>query len=635
MTATTLTDPSAADPSAAVSPSAADPSAANSWANDDSTQREQMNIVIVGHVDHGKSTLVGRLLADTNSLPTGKLESVKAICARQGKIFEYAFLLDALEAERDQGITIDSARCFFGTARRDYIVIDAPGHIEFLKNMISGAARAEAALLLIDAHEGVRENSRRHGYVLGLLGIRQVTVLVNKMDLVDFRQDVFDAIEVEYRAFLTEVGIVPQRFIPISARDGDNIVPGTGAQMPWYDGPSVLAAVDLFTKAVSLSEAPLRLPVQDVYKWNEAGDERRIVAGRVETGRISVGDRVVFSPSMKSALVASIECFNAPLQTDAVAGESTGFTLSEQLFVGRGEIVSHVASAPAVSRRLRANVVWLGRAPLKLGKSYKLKLTTVEISCKVAEIRKVLDASTLDAEVRAEVRRHEVAELVLETRRPIAFDTIDKLGATARFVLVDQFDVAGGGIILEALVDQLERHRDEQRAREFEWISGHVGSEERAARAGHKTALVLLTGEANVGKAAIAKELEKRLFDDGCAAYRLDGKNVFLGVESDLVGHSDRVEITRRYAEVAYLLLDAGHLVVSTSNTFGLADHGIIRTLVHPHPVVHVHVGDEPGVSTGADLTVAPSSYTPPIEVVTAAVQSIVQVLGERELTNP
>ncbi len=597
--------------------------------------REQMNIVIVGHVDHGKSTLVGRLLADTDSLPTGKLEAVKAICQRQGKLFEYAFLLDALEAERDQGITIDSARCFFGTARRDYIVIDAPGHIEFLKNMISGAARAEAALLIIDAHEGVRENSRRHGYVLGLLGIRQVTVLVNKMDLVGYRQEVFEAIEREYRAFLGEVGIEPMRFIPISAREGDMIVPGQGRAMPWYRGPSVLEAVDRFEKAPSLREAPLRLPVQDVYKWNEAGDERRIVAGRVETGRIAVGDRVLFSPSMKSAVVHSIERFSTrddlPAEVDAVAGESTGFTLDEQLFVRRGEIVSHLGgSQPAVSSRLRANVVWLGREPLRLGRSYKLKLTTVEMQARVAEIRKVLDASTLDTEVRAEVRRHEVAELVLELRRAIAFDTIDKHSATARFVLVDGYDVAGGGIILEALSDQLERHRDEQRVREFEWIPSLVGPEERAARLGHKTALVLLTGEAQVGKAAIAKALEKVLFDRGLGAYLLDGKNVFLGVEADLVGRPDRIEITRRYAEVAYLMLDAGHLVVSTSNTFGLADHGIIRTLVHPHPVVHVHVGAE---ATGAELTLPECGLSPSAEALAQAVQAIEALLAERGLT--
>jgi bifunctional enzyme CysN/CysC len=336
---------------------------------------------------------------------------------------------------------------------------------------------------------------------------------------------------------------------------------------------------------------------------------------------------------MKSAVVHSIERFStipdAPIELEAAAGASTGFTLSEQLFVGRGEIVSHLdeEALPATSSRLRANVVWLGRAPLFLGKSYKMKLTTVEIQCRIAEIKKVLDASTLTSEVRGEVRRHEVAELVIETRRPISFDTIDKASTTARFVLVDGYDVAGGGIILEALSDQLERHRLEQRVREFEWIPGDVGSEERAARLGHKTALVLFTGGANVGKAAIAKALDRGLFGAGLGSYLLDGKNVFLGVEADLAERPDRVEITRRYAEVAYLMLDAGHLVVSTSNTFGLADHGIIRTLVHPHPVVHVHVGAE---GTGADLTLPVASYEPGSEELAQAAGAVRALLEER-----
>ncbi|MCC6625031.1 MAG: adenylyl-sulfate kinase [Deltaproteobacteria bacterium] len=595
-------------------------------------QREQMNIVIVGHVDHGKSTLVGRLLADTDSLPDGKLEAVKNLCLRQGKVFEYAFLLDALEAERDQGITIDSARCFFKTPRRDIIVIDAPGHIEFLKNMISGAARAESALLLIDAHEGVRENSRRHGYVLGLLGIRQVTVLVNKMDLVGFDRGVFERIEEEYRAFLLECGLVPQRFIPISARDGDNVA-RHATTTPWYRGPTVLEAVDLFTKAAPRHVSPLRFPVQDVYKWNRAGDERRIVAGRIESGRLAVGDQLLFSPSMKSSTVASIEVFSpgpSGLPREVAAPDCTGVTLSEQIFVARGEIVSLLSDPPHVSSRFRANVVWLGRQPAALGKALKLKLTTVEIACKIAEIKKVLDASTLASEVgRTEVRRHEVAEVVIEARRPIAFDTVDKFEATGRFVLVDGYDVAGGGIILEALSDALERHREEARVRAFEWEEGLVSNQDRQARYGHRAALVLLTGAANVGKAAIARGLEKALFDADHHAYRLDGKNVYLGVDSAAVG--DRHEVVRRYAEVAFLFLDAGHLVVSTSNTFGLGDHAVIRTLVTPHPVVHVHVG-APDEAPDADLVLPPSVRDAPAEVVAAAVGAIRGLLAERGL---
>src|SRR3989344_4305461 len=229
--------------------------------------KEQMNIVIVGHVDHGKSTLVGRLLADTHSLPEGKLQAVKKECERTGKPFEYAFLLDALSDEQDQGITIDTARSFFKTAKRDYIIIDAPGHIEFLKNMISGAARAEAAALIIDAKEGVRENSRRHGYLLAMLGIRQVVVCVNKMDLVGRSEAHFDEIEKEYRAFLSEISAVsPQHFIPVSAVNGENLATRS-AQMPWYKGPTFLVSLDGFKKDPPKNDRPFRMPVQAVYKF--------------------------------------------------------------------------------------------------------------------------------------------------------------------------------------------------------------------------------------------------------------------------------------------------------------------------------------------------------------------------------
>ena len=287
--------------------------------------REQLNLVIVGHVDHGKSTLVGRLLADSDSLPDGKLESIRDICKSQGKDFEYAFLLDALEEEQDQGITIDSARVFFATDKRDVIIIDAPGHVEFLKNMISGAARAEAAILLIDAHEGVQENSRRHGYLLGMLGIRQVTVAVNKMDLVDYDQQTYDRIEAEYRAFLGTCGVVPRRFVPISAREGDNIATKSSV-MPWYTGPTILEAVDLFHKEPPPENQPLRLPVQDVYKFNREGDDRRIIAGRIEAGEVKVGDEVIFLPSGKRSAIASISS-RKPSRSSTLTGRC-GATLA-------------------------------------------------------------------------------------------------------------------------------------------------------------------------------------------------------------------------------------------------------------------------------------------------------------------
>jgi len=245
---------------------------------------EHLNIVLVGHVDHGKSTLLGRLYADTGSLPDGRLEKVQAICRQQGKEFEYAFLFDAFLEEQEQGITIDTARTFFTWNTRQYIIIDAPGHKEFLKNMISGAARAEAALLLIDAAEGVREQSIKHGYLLSLLGVKQVGVVVNKMDLVGYRQEVFEGIETEYRDFLAQLNVVPERVVPVSAKYGDNIVTRS-ERMSWYRGPTVLETLGLFRKETARAEQPLRFPVQDVYKF----DARRILAGRVTAGRRPVG----------------------------------------------------------------------------------------------------------------------------------------------------------------------------------------------------------------------------------------------------------------------------------------------------------------------------------------------------------
>ena len=271
----------------------------------DQSRRNSLNIVIVGHVDHGKSTLLGRLYADTGSLPEGKLEKVQAICRQQGKEFEYAFLFDAFLEEQEQGITIDTARTFFTWNGRQYIIIDAPGHKEFLKNMISGAARAEAALLLIDALEGVKEQSKKHGYLLSLLGVRQFAVVVNKMDLVGYRQDVFEGIEKEYREYLDQFKVVPSCVIPVSAKLGDNIATRS-EQLSWYRGPTVLETLSRFQKEAARSEQPLRFPIQDVYKF----DVRRILAGRITSGRLRVGERLVFSPSNKTANIKSIEAFN-------------------------------------------------------------------------------------------------------------------------------------------------------------------------------------------------------------------------------------------------------------------------------------------------------------------------------------
>ncbi|MFQ5443707.1 MAG: sulfate adenylyltransferase subunit 1 [Nitrospinales bacterium] len=465
--------------------------------NDNSRQvkpaSEQMRMVIVGHVDHGKSTLVGRLLADTDSLPHGKMDFVKDICDRQGKAFEFAFLLDALEEEQEQGITIDTSQIFFHTAKRSYVIIDAPGHKEFLKNMVTGAASADVALLLIDAYEGVQEQSRRHGYILKLLGLSQVAVVINKMDLVDYDPEVYYKIKTEYTDFLKSIGIEAKTFIPVAAKHGVNIAK-LGEEMVWYKGPSILEMLDQFERKLPPDHLPLRFPVQDVYKF----DERRILAGRVESGTLKVGDELLFSPSMKKAVVKTIEAWKVPEQpTSASASQSIGFTLSEQLFVERGEIASLVHDHPIVSTTFDANVFWMGNRHLVKGKTLTLKLTTQELECEVIGFKKVIDASTLETLADQDfLAKNDVAELTIRTRWPVTFDLFGTISETGRFVLVDEFDVCGGGIITTYTpVTDKDKLRDEIRLRDFNWMKSNISPQERAYRNGHQVALILITGK--------------------------------------------------------------------------------------------------------------------------------------------
>ena len=282
---------------------------------------DNMSIVIVGHVDHGKSTVIGRMLTDTDSLPKGKLDQVRENCRRNSKPFEYAFLLDALKDEQKQGITIDAARIFFKSAKRSYIILDAPGHIEFLKNMVTGASRAEAALLVIDAKEGVRENSKRHGYLLSMLGIKQVSVVVNKMDLVGYDENVYKNIVAEYERFLKKIELEAISFIPVSGFYGDNVAVKSD-KMLWYDGNTVLEQLDGFQNAEIPMRRPFRMPVQGVYKFTRSGDDRRIIAGTIDSGNLRIGDEIVFYPSGKRTTVKTLEAFNVPQISEQKQGQA-------------------------------------------------------------------------------------------------------------------------------------------------------------------------------------------------------------------------------------------------------------------------------------------------------------------------
>ena len=571
----------------------------------ETTIQECMNIVIVGHVDHGKSTLLGRLYADTGTLPEGKIEKIQAICRQQGKEFEYAFLFDAFLEEQQQGITIDTARTFFNWGGRQYIIIDAPGHKEFLKNMVSGAARAEAALLIIDALEGVRDQSKRHGLLLSMLGVKQVTVVVNKMDLVNYREDTYQAIEKEYREFLTQLNVVPQYIIPASAKQGINITQ-VSQETPWYTGPSVLDSLAHFHLETARTEQALRFPLQDVYKF----DARRILVGRITAGKLKIGDRLVFSPTNKSANVQSIEAFNIdPPPTQAIAGQSVGITLDEQIFVERGHIATHEETRPSVSTQIRANLFWLGTQPLVIGRTYTLRLATREVPCEIAVIHRIVDANNLDdRHTQTTVQRNEVADITLRTKSPLAFDLYANFETTGRFVLVDNYDVAGGGIITELVADEQEDFRTEARERDSAWVKGDVGSEERAARYGHSAAVVLLTGSDITAKSFLARKLETVLVAEGRHAYLLAAENLQRGLDADL--HEMKPEeMVRRFGEVVRLLTDTGSLVITTTNAFPQTAKGIVQTvqtLANPIPVITVHMTkDQAGPQPDRDLIFA------------------------------
>jgi len=564
---------------------------------------QRMNIVIVGHVDHGKSTVIGRLLADTHSLPEGKLDQIRAQCELNSKPFEYAFLLDALKDEQAQGITIDAARVFFNSSRRPYLILDAPGHIEFLKNMITGAARAEAALLVIDAAEGVQENSRRHGYMVSLLGVRQLAVLVNKMDLVDWDLAVFDRIRREYAAFLDQVGIRPSAFIPVSGRGGDNIA-DRSPHLDWYQGPTVLDALDAFHSEPAPVNLPFRMPVQDVYKFTKQGDDRRIVSGTIDSGTMKVGDPVIFYPSGKKSRVKTIEAFNRPPATRAEAGYAVGFTLNEQIYITRGEVATlETESRPQVTTRLRVSLFWLGRDPMIKRKDYLLKLGTARVTARVEEVLRVMDASTLGTSEKAAIHRHDVAECILKLDRAIACDLAEDIPATSRFVIVDDFEIRGGGIVREALPDRQASVRDQVLLRNYKWEPSVIQPERRAEKYNQKAALILVTGENESDRKGVAKAIENKLFEDGKVVYFVGIGSVLYGVDADIERKPEnRLEHMRRLAEVANLMLDAGMILVVAAAELTQDDLEVIKTAVQPDWIETIWAGDAITTDLAVDL---------------------------------
>ncbi|WP_065752137.1 adenylyl-sulfate kinase [Bradyrhizobium paxllaeri] len=534
------------------------------------TTRPQVRIVIVGHVDHGKSTLVGRLLHETGSLPEGKLEMLKAVSARRGMPFEWSFLLDALQTERDQGITIDTTQIRFRTRSRDVVLIDAPGHAEFLRNMITGASQADGAVLIIDALEGVRDQTRRHGYLLHLLGIKQVAVVVNKMDRVDFGADRFKEISDEISAHLIGLGVTPTAIIPISARDGDGVAEHT-PRIGWYQGPTVVEALDALEPARPLEQLALRLPVQAIYKF----DDRRIVAGRIESGHLATGDEIVIMPAGKIAKIKSVESWPVtPLTGSHGAGRSVGITLDRELFIERGDVIAHAGATPRDTRRIRARIFWLHDKPLSKGDQILIRLGTRETRASVVAIEKAVDPGELSNEETKAIARNHVGEIDISLAQPIAADPYQENPRTGRLVIEVNGRIAGGGLVLSVDAGQRAVPID------IVPVESALRPEERSARYHHNGAVIWLTGLPGSGKSTLARALERRLFSRGGSPILLDGDTLRAGLNNDLgFSPQDRSENIRRLAEVATHLARNGHVAIVAAVSPAIADRAAARRI--------------------------------------------------------
>ncbi len=507
-------------------------------------------VVFTGHVDHGKSTLVARLLHDTGSFPDGRLAELEAAAQRRGVPLELSFLLDALQVERDQAVTIDATRIWFTGPTRRYAVIDAPGHREFVRHMVSGAADAAAAVVVVDAAEGIGEQTRLHALLLPLVGVTRAIVAINKMDAVAFSETRYTRLAAALRELFAAGGLELIAAVPTVARDGDNVVHAS-ARMPWFSGPSLLGTLE--SLAERTSDEPMRFPVHDVYRR----DSERIIVGTLSAGQVRAGMTLLFSPTRGQARIARMVRFP---QSDrpAVAGEATGFTLDAPIFVSPGDVASAVADPPLVAEQIQATIFWLDRAPLGIGEHLRLRCGTRDVTAIVEQIDGVVDLATYADVPATAIGRNDVARVVLRGLQPIVVDV--QSSDLAKFALYRGDAVAGGGIVRAVVT---ERDHARRSSPDVGTTVHGVRQADRNQRYRHRGLVVWLTGLPSAGKSTLAARLEAALFADGCITYMLDGDNLRSGLNGDL-GFSlpDRHENTRRTGEVAALFADSGCIAV-------------------------------------------------------------------------
>jgi len=540
-----------------------------------------LRFITCGSVDDGKSTLIGRLLFESKTLFEDQLAALavdsKKSGTRGGEI-DFALLVDGLSAEREQGITIDVAYRFFSTDRRKYIVADTPGHEQYTRNMVTGGSTADLAIILIDARKGVLTQTRRHSYLVSLLGIRHVVLAINKMDLMDYSQEVCQRIEADYRAFATQIGIDDVLCIPMSAVYGDNVFVHS-ERMPWYRGPSLMEHLETVPVEQEPAAGPFRLPVQWVNRPNQ---DFRGFAGVISSGSIQVGDPVVVLPSARVSRVKTI--VNGFAEIDrAVAGQAVTVMLADEVDASRGDVIAATDDRPAVADQFEATLIWMSEQPMLPGRSYLLKTNTQTVAATVAPLKYKVNVNTLEHTAATRLELNDIGVCGLELSKAIVFEPYKQNRELGGFILIDRLTNAtvGAGLLHFAL----------RRSHNVHWQALDIERNVRASQKGQKPCVLWFTGLSGAGKSTIANLLERRLVGLGRHTYLLDGDNVRHGLNRDLgFTEADRVENIRRVAEVARLMSDAGLIVLVSFISPFRAERRMARGLMGEGEFIEVFV---------------------------------------------
>ena len=558
-------------------------------------EKDLLRFLTCGNVDDGKSTLIGRLLHDSKLIYEDQLAAIKSDSKKfnttGGDEVDLALLVDGLQAEREQGITIDVAYRYFSTEKRKFIIADTPGHEQYTRNMATGASTADLAIILVDARHGVQTQTRRHSFIVSLLGIKHVVVAINKMDLVGWSAETFEKIKADYLAFAKKLEIRHIAFIPLSALKGDNVV-HPSASMPWYLGPTLMAHLETVPVASDRNLSDFRFPVQFV---NRRSVDFRGYAGTIASGVVKKGDELTVLPSRKTNKVKSIVTYDGELP-EAFAGQAVTLTFEKEVDISRGDLLAHPSNLPHVDERFEAMLVWMSEEPMVLGKSYFIKHASKLANGFVSDIRCRVNVNTLDKEHANRIQLNEIAHVVVDLSQPIAFDAYRRNRQTGAFVVVDRVsnNTVGAGMILEreaakgdagvlgvmaeALLEYGRRH------------AGQVTPEERAKRLGQKPATLLLTGFVGAGKSTLAYALERKLADLGRAAHVIDGQSARLGAAEDVDFSPDSSEALKRAAGVARIANDAGLITLAAFVARRVEDRAMMREIVGRDRFLEIHL---------------------------------------------